>query len=682
TEYLQLPFLDFVCFNVYLESQENLEAYLARLHNIASERPLVMAELGLDSLRHGADKQAAVLDWQVRTAFAAGCGGVFVYAWTDQWFRGGAEVHDWKFGITTIDRQPKPALNTVSVAFTEVPFAANMRWPKVSVIVCSRNGSRTICDTFAGLQKLDYPDFEVIVVDDGSSDNTALLAKHYGFPVINTSSRGLSSALPGKENGHDWVITKPNRGLSNARNLGLEAATGEIVAYIDDDAYPDPHWLRYLVAAFLNPRTEKYAGVGGPNLAPPGDGLIADCVAHAPGGPIHVLLTNRKAEHIPGCNMAFRRVALKAIGGFDPQFHVAGDDVDLCWRLQKEGWNLGYSPAALVWHHRRNSVLTYWKQQRGYGKAEAMLERKWPEKYNAVGHSVWSGRIYTNGLTYLGWRVRRIYHGQWGTAPFQSLYEPAPNLVESLPMMPEWYLVIFIFAGFSLLGFSWSPLLGAVPFLILAVGVLLVQATRCALGVSFKSERLDRDQLWKRRVLTACLFLVQPLARLIGRVRHGLIFWRSRSQTGYALPRPWLANIWTKTSLPVEERLQDIEKKLRKRGWAAVRGGDCDHWDLKVSGGIFGSARLFLAVEHHGSGRQLLRFRSWPRGSFSAIGFAFFLAALSGAAAGDECWTACAVLDATALLLVWRVLQECAAATAAFLFAVREVERKEKLETK
>src|SRR5207249_402551 len=58
TEYLHLPFLDFVCFNVYLESQENLEAYLARLHNIASERPLGIAELGLDSLRHGEEKQA------------------------------------------------------------------------------------------------------------------------------------------------------------------------------------------------------------------------------------------------------------------------------------------------------------------------------------------------------------------------------------------------------------------------------------------------------------------------------------------------------------------------------------------------------------------------------------------------------------------------------------------------
>jgi beta-galactosidase/beta-glucuronidase len=65
TEYLQLPFIDFVSFNVYLESQERLEAYLARLHNIAGDRPLVMAEIGLDSYRHGEDAQARALDWQV-----------------------------------------------------------------------------------------------------------------------------------------------------------------------------------------------------------------------------------------------------------------------------------------------------------------------------------------------------------------------------------------------------------------------------------------------------------------------------------------------------------------------------------------------------------------------------------------------------------------------------------------
>ena len=76
------------------------------------------------------------------------------------------------------------------------------------------------------------------------------------------------------------------------------------------------------------------------------DARIAECVAHAPGGPTHVLLSDREAEHIPGCNMAFRRACLQAVGGFDPQFRTAGDDVDICWQLQQRGWTLGFSPDA------------------------------------------------------------------------------------------------------------------------------------------------------------------------------------------------------------------------------------------------------------------------------------------------------------------------------------------------
>src|SRR5213083_2441944 len=78
TEYLRLPFLELVCFNIYLESQERLEAYLARLHNLAGDRPVIMAEVGLDSRRHGEEAQARILDWQIRATFAAGCAGAFV----------------------------------------------------------------------------------------------------------------------------------------------------------------------------------------------------------------------------------------------------------------------------------------------------------------------------------------------------------------------------------------------------------------------------------------------------------------------------------------------------------------------------------------------------------------------------------------------------------------------------
>src|SRR5690242_14236834 len=111
TEYLELDFIDFVAFNVYLESKERLAAYLARLQNLAGDRPLLMAEIGLDSRRNGEHSQSDVLAWQIETAFEGGCIGAFVFAWTDEWYRGGCDIEDWDFGLTRRNRKPKPALD-------------------------------------------------------------------------------------------------------------------------------------------------------------------------------------------------------------------------------------------------------------------------------------------------------------------------------------------------------------------------------------------------------------------------------------------------------------------------------------------------------------------------------------------------------------------------------------------
>lgn len=635
TEYLALPFLDFVAFNVYLESQQKLEAYLARLQNIAGERPLVMAEMGLDSRRNGEDRQAETLDWQIRTTFASGCAGAFVFAWTDEWYRGGYEIEDWDFGITGRDREPKRALESVREAYSQVPFPADLPYPRISVIVCSYNGQRTLRDCCEGLLKLEYPDYEIILVNDGSTDMTAAIGEEYGVRVITTE----------------------NHGLSKARNIGLEAATGEIVAYIDDDARPDAHWLTYLAATFMR---SEYVGVGGPNIAPPGDGLIADCVANAPGGPIHVLLSDQEAEHIPGCNMAFRKSHLQAIGGFDPQFRIAGDDVDICWRLQQCGWKLGYSPAATVWHHRRNSVRAYWKQQKNYGKAEALLERKWPEKYNAAGHLTWSGRLYGPGVTRaLNVWTNRIYSGTWGSALFQSIYQPAPNTFWSLALMPEWYLVVLLLAGLSLTGIFWPPLLFTLALLLLASGIPVVQAALNARGNS----------------LTALLHLLQPLARLYGRLRFGLAPWRWRGTPGHALPRSKVSTIWSEQWQDPLERLRAIEATLCALGSSVRRGGDYDRWDLEIRGGLFGTMRMRMAVEEHGAGRQLLRFRSWPRCSVTGLALILVLALLSIGAAFAQAWTASAILGIAGILLLIRILEECANAMVALSGVLKQPQK-------
>ena len=589
TEYLNLPFLDLICFNVYLEMQEHLESYLPKLQTIAGDRPLVLSEVGMDSLRNGLEKQAEALEWQVKTAFGASCAGTFVYAWTDEWYRSGEDVLDWNFGLTTRDREPKPALSSISRVYQELPFAVDEAWPMVSVVVCTYNGSRTLQDTVMGLKQLEYPNYEVIIVDNGSTDGlTSEIAQQSGFRVIRTAPTGLSAA----------------------RNAGLLESQGEIVAYIDDDAWPDPHWLHYLVNSF---KTSDHCGIGGPNIQPPGDGPIAECVANSPGGPAHIMLTDDIAEHIPGCNMAFRKSQLEEVGGFDPQFRVAGDDVDICWRLQSRGWSIGFSAGALVWHHRRNSISAYLRQQRGYGRAEALLERKWREKYNEVGHVTWAGRVYGKGLPSLFRGTHRIYHGVWGSAPFQSIYEPARGALHSLPLMPEWFFVSLFMGILALLGLAWKPLLVVgLPLFLITASFSFLQAGLGASRARFNLKPRNWLEEAKMRLMTAFFFLIQPLARLYGRIEYSLtpLRWHDSLQ----LTGPWGQNFsqWFEKWQSVDTRLKALENDLRMDGALVLRGGDFDRWDLEVRGGLLGSARLIMGIEEFGGGKQLVRYRIWP----------------------------------------------------------------------
>jgi O-antigen biosynthesis protein len=618
TEYLELPFLDLACFNVYLESQPALDAYLARLHNLVGDRPLILAEVGLDSRRNGLEEQAQSLSWQLRTTFEAGCAGAFVFAWTDEWHinplgeeGAGFAVEDWDFGLTDRERRPKPALPAVRDAFSEAPFPDDSDQPRISVVVCTHNGASTLAECLDGLAALRYPDYEVIVVSDGSTDKTAAIVRDHCVRLIERDRVGLAAA----------------------RNAGLEAATGEIVAYIDDDAWPDPDWLGYLAAAF---RTGDWAGVGGPNLPPPDD-EIAESVARAPGGPIHVLVSDREAEHIPGCNMAFRKSELVEAGGFDPRFRAAGDDVDICWRLQDRGSRLGFSPAAMVWHRRRNSIRAYWRQQRGYGEAEALLESKWPERYNPIGHLSWSGQLYGETVSPLR-APKRVRHGRWGANPFQSLYEPPQGRISAMRSMPERYLVIASLACISALGVVWQPLLVGLPLLLLTAGMFVVEAAMA--GFRAASPRGGRSRLaWLRLWLTtSLLFLSQPAARLRGRIRGGLTPWRRRGPFRLALPLPRSVTQWREQWSPPDALLERLEVSLSASETVVRRGGEFDRWDLEVLAGAFGSSRLLMAIEEYPHGRQLVRWRSWPHlypgvAVLAAVSFGLAAAAaISGAA--------------------------------------------------
>src|SRR5438046_5605607 len=136
--------------------------------------------------------------------------------------------------------------------------------------------------------------------------------------------------------------------------------------------------------------------------------------------------------------MAFLKTALEEVGGFDPVHNAAGDDVDLCWRIQNHGHPIGFSPAAMVWHFRRNTVKAYLKQQMGYGKAEALLYFKHPYRFNLLGQSRWLGRIYGELTTAVLSRRPIIYFGAFVRGLFQSMYEPPSSLLSYLPFTLEW----------------------------------------------------------------------------------------------------------------------------------------------------------------------------------------------------------------------------------------------------
>ena len=632
TEYLVLPFLDFHCYNVYLESELSYKNYLHRIQNIAFDKPLVMGEIGLDSQRNGQEKQAETLDWHIRRSFMLGCAGTFVFSWTDEWHRGGFDIEDWDFGLVDRERKPKPALSAVRKAYGEIPFPANMQWPSVSVVVCSYNGARTIGETCEHLLNLDYPDYEIIVVNDGSTDETPKIVKRDGIKVID----------------------KKNGGLSAARNTGFQAANGEIVAYIDDDAYPDREWLKYLVSDFIG---RDSVGVGGPNLTPPGDGDIAECIAHAPGGPLPVLMTDWKAEHIPGCNMAFYKKTLEKLGGFDPIYTAAGDDVDFCWRVIESGDWISYNPSAAVWHHRRNSAKTYLKQQIGYGKAEALLERKWPEKYNAIGHLTWLGRIYGNGPTLsIKLPVNRVYYGTWGEAPFQRMYDGSTNLFQSMPLMPEWYVINIFMFFLLIMAPLWKPLYLVAPILVISVLVplsyVLLSLTKTPFW--YGSEWLPKRI--KKLIICGFFHISQPLSRLFGRICCDLTPWRNNFKQFRAKPLKRTYEIWSETWQSKTQRLETLEKSLKSLHASIKRGSDYAPWDLELRGGLFCGIRFLMTIEEHGAGQQMIKLRLSPRYHLTGVLSIILTAVLAVNAMLDHSWLVGLMLFFLSFLMTYRTV--------------------------
>ncbi|MEI7731085.1 MAG: glycosyltransferase [Verrucomicrobiota bacterium] len=585
TEYLRPQNLDFFCFNVYLHHRRPFENYLARLQMIADSKPIILGEFGVDSIREGEERKCELLGWQIEDAFRGGLAGTVVFSFTDDWWRAGQRVSDWAMGITTRDRLPKASFETVKQAFAIAPHFPLIQCPKVSVVVASYNGGRTLKACLDSLGKLNYPNYEVILVDDGSTDATPQIASLY----------------------HNIrYIRHENRGLSVARNTGIALAEGEIVAFTDSDCRADEDWLYYLVGDLTS---SKFTGIGGHNFLPPEDSLIAAAVMASPGGPAHVMLNDRLAEHIPGCNMAFYKWALDEIGGFDPIYRKAGDDVDVCWRLQQRGYRIGFTPAGFVWHYRRSTVNAYLKQQGGYGEAEALLVRKHPEYFSSLGGSIWAGRIYTAAKLGVATRKNIIYHGVFGSALFQSLYEAPPAMTLMLMTSFE-YHILFTLPLFVL----------SVPFRFLlpvAITSFLISLGICV-AAAFQAELPRNKRAFWSKPLIALLYFLQPFARGWARYKGRLTYRPTPSGAHEKLDSMALKDsgealdeiqYWADTWVDRIEFINDILNRLDAEGWQSKPDGGWNEYDIEIFGSRWSTVQFTTVAELYSQGKQLYRCR-------------------------------------------------------------------------
>jgi GT2 family glycosyltransferase len=250
----------------------------------------------------------------------------------------------------------------------------------LSVVICSLNGAAGVarCLDALAAQQTDAR-IEIIVVDDGSVDGTGDVAKARRATVVRHPV---------------------NRGLATARNSGLAVATAPVVAFLDDDCEPTPHWA----ATLLRAHEEGAAGVGGPVVPAGKPGFMLGYLArNNPLSPLELDLAHsenllyrfslylraqwqpqlrtgqRKVYALPGANMSFRREALLDVAGFDERFRFGAEDTDLCLRWRRAGQaELVFDPKVQVLHHFTTSLRDSLRRSRSYGHGTARLYRKWP----------------------------------------------------------------------------------------------------------------------------------------------------------------------------------------------------------------------------------------------------------------------------------------------------------------
>jgi len=238
--------------------------------------------------------------------------------------------------------------------------------PFVSVTVPVLNRENDIGRCLNSLLALDYPSFEVIVVDNGSTDKTQEIVSRY--PVK--------------------MVVEQKGGAYAARNTGTEFARGEIIAFTDSDCVADRDWLKNLVRNYTD---EKVGGVGGHLLPYKPSNTVEEFLSFGRLGIFHsseTVAIHKEAKRflsgaLGSANMSYRRNVLREVKGFWEVAVFCGD-YDLCWRVQSAGYEVVYEPKAIVYHRLRSSLPELVKQFFLFGKCQPLLLKKQPGGFSYI----------------------------------------------------------------------------------------------------------------------------------------------------------------------------------------------------------------------------------------------------------------------------------------------------------
>jgi cellulose synthase/poly-beta-1,6-N-acetylglucosamine synthase-like glycosyltransferase len=226
--------------------------------------------------------------------------------------------------------------------------------PLVSVVVPAFNAEKTLHSCLEALLSQEFPkeQYEVIVVDNDSNDGTWAIIRSYGSAVRGLRETNVRSSYA-------------------ARNAGVRASRGRVIAFTDADCVPNVGWLRLLVANFDDP---AFGCVAGEVLPFNPVTRIEKFAAQAGILRQKRTLKNRNRPYAQTANVAYRRKVFEQIGLFNSSLD-SGGDADFCWRMQKQTrWKLCFDDAAIVLHRHRSSLRELWKQFVRYGQGNAALQ--------------------------------------------------------------------------------------------------------------------------------------------------------------------------------------------------------------------------------------------------------------------------------------------------------------------